>query len=232
LVYGNRTPEQTMFYKTLLSLIKKYPDRFFIEFIYSRLGQKQSLFKLMARRFFRRKRNEEKDEIKDYLPGRIGRETIDYILRDKYKDWEFEAFYLCGPQSMTEMISDALKESEIAEDKIHFELFVTDTSENDEKLKNEVSGRTKVKAYLDFEEIEFEMDRKERILEVLRDEGLDPPYSCEGGTCSSCMAQIREGDAKMANNQLLSEAGIRDRLLLTCQAHHVTDEIIIVFDDV
>src|SRR5699024_849494 len=42
LVYGNRTPEDTIFYKDLLELQKEHPDRLFVEFVYSRLKKEET----------------------------------------------------------------------------------------------------------------------------------------------------------------------------------------------
>lgn len=52
LVYGNKTPEQTIFYKQLLALKEKYPDRFFVEFAYSQIKQENKLQKLFKKKFF------------------------------------------------------------------------------------------------------------------------------------------------------------------------------------
>lgn len=206
LVYGNKTPEETIFYKELLELQLKYTDQLYIEFIYSREKAKDSLF------------------------GRIERKTVDYFLENKFKDIDFEAFYLCGPEPMIDMISQELKEKEVPGDKVHFELFYTE--EKKDKVKEEVSGKTKVTVILDDEETTFEMERKNRVLDAVMDEGLDPPYSCQGGICSSCMAQVAEGRVEMANNQILSDEEVKDGFVLTCQSHPTTPTLIIDYDDV
>ena len=85
---------------------------------------------------------------------------------------------------------------------------------------------------LDDEETTFEMSKKKLILTAALDEGLDAPYSCQGGICSSCIARVTEGGVVMDKNSILSEDEVNEGLILTCQAHPTTDKITIDFDDV
>ena len=62
--------------------------------------------------------------------------------------------------------------------------------------------------------------------------GLDAPYSCQGGVCSSCLAKVTEGAAEMEKNTILDEDEVAEGLILTCQAHPTTPNIKIDFDDV
>lgn len=206
LVYGNKTPGQTIFYADLLRLQEEYPDRLFIEFVYSKSKEKESFF------------------------GRIERSTVNFILKNKFKDHDFGGFYICGPEPMIHMVEGVLEENGIDPGKIHHELFVTKDTED--KVKDEVSGKTKVTVILDDEEITFEMDRRQRVLDAVMDQGLDPPYSCQGGICSSCVARVTEGHAEMAKNQILTDGEIEEGLILTCQAHPTTPTIKVDYDDV
>jgi len=85
---------------------------------------------------------------------------------------------------------------------------------------------------LDDEEETFTMHRKKTILESVLLKGLDAPYSCQGGICSSCMAKVTEGKAVMDKNSILSDEEVSDGFVLTCQAHPTTSKIIIDYDDV
>lgn len=206
LVYGNKSPEETIFYKDLFKLQDKYPERLFLEFVYSKSKEAESFF------------------------GRIEKSTINYIIKNKYKNQDFGGFYICGPQQMIEMAENVLIENNIESDKIHHELFVAkDTEDN---FKETLSGKTKVTVILDGEETTFEMDRTQRVLDAIMDEGLDPPYSCKGGICSSCMAQIEEGHVEMVNNQILTDGEVNDGLVLTCQSHPTTPTLTVNYDDI
>ena len=70
------------------------------------------------------------------------------------------------------------------------------------------------------------------ILDAALAKGLDAPYSCQGGVCSSCLARVVEGKAVMERNTILDEDEIEEGLILTCQAHPTTSNIKIDYDDV
>lgn len=205
LVYGNKSPEETIYFKELLALQAKYPDRFFVEFVYSQAKDKDSFF------------------------GRIERSTINYVLKNKFKGHRFEAFYLCGPEAMIDLVSEVLQEKDIPKEAIHFELF---TSTEEGEVEASLEGKTKIKVLVDDEEFEFEMDQKSSVLDAVLDQDIDAPYSCQGGICSSCIARIKEGSAEMAKNQILTDEEIEEGLTLTCQAHPTSSKLTIDYDDV
>lgn len=228
LIYGNKTPEQTIFYKDLLNLKEKYPDRFFVEFVYSRLKQEGKVQKFFKIKLFKSADSGVEEKHKP-LYGRIGIETVEQMLDKKYRDFKFDAYYLCGPETMVEAVTGKLKSKGVEEDQILHELFVT-SGANGEEVN--VSGKTMLTVVLEDEEVTFEMDRNTRVLDAIMEEGLDPPYSCRGGICSSCLAQIEEGKAKMAHNMILTDREVAAGLTLTCQAHPTTPTLKVNYDDI
>lgn len=228
LVYGNRTPEDTIFFKDLLELKEEHPDRLFIEFVYSRLKKEKSGGGRLRKLFGKKEPAPKKEE---GHRGRIEKEMVEYIVSDKFKEHKVSNFYLCGPEAMINMTSDVLAEKGVPEHKIHYELFVT-ADNGREEAKENMEGKTAITVILDEEEVTFEMDRSARVLDAAMEEDLDPPYSCRGGICSSCIAQIVEGEVEMVNNQILTKGEIEDGLVLTCQAHPKTDKLVVDYDDV
>ena len=93
-------------------------------------------------------------------------------------------------------------------------------------------SNTKVTLILDGEEVSFEMSKDEVVLDVALSNGIDVPYSCQGGVCLTCMGKIEEGKADMIENQLLSAEEINDGCLLTCQAVPKSETLKINYDDV
>ncbi|MGB5205414.1 MAG: 2Fe-2S iron-sulfur cluster-binding protein [Eudoraea sp.] len=89
-----------------------------------------------------------------------------------------------------------------------------------------------IEVLLDDEVYSFSMDKKSSILDAVLDEDIDAPYSCQGGVCSTCIARITEGEAKMDKNQILTDSEIAEGLILTCQAHPVTATLKVDYDDV
>lgn len=205
LVYGNKSLSETMFHSEILALQKQYKDRLFVEFVYSRKLENDALF------------------------GRIERSTVNLLLKNKFKDTRFNSFYLCGPEPMIDAVSSTLKENGINEKQILFELF--STSEKG-LLTQSHDGNTAITITLDDEVETFSMSQKKSILDAALDHDMDPPYSCQGGICSTCIARITEGKAEMRKNQILTDDEIADGLILTCQAHPTTATIAVNYDDV
>jgi len=85
---------------------------------------------------------------------------------------------------------------------------------------------------VDEEIVTIEMSQNENILEAALKNNVDAPYSCQGGVCSSCIARVTEGKATMALNQILTENEVSEGLILTCQAHPVSEILTIDYDDV
>lgn len=206
LVYGNQNPSETMFLQEIKALKKKYTNRFFVKFAYSRSREEDALF------------------------GRIDASSVNYILKNKFKGTSFDAFYLCGPEEMIHLVSDTLKTSGIPDNDIYHELFTA--SETVDTLAEDLDGDTQVEVTVDDETYSFAMDKKILVLDAVLKENIDAPYSCQGGVCSTCIARVTEGKAEMVKNQILTEGEIAEGLILTCQAHPLTATLKVDFDDV
>jgi ring-1,2-phenylacetyl-CoA epoxidase subunit PaaE len=206
LVYGNKTPEETIFHQQLHDLHLKYVARFFVHYVYSKVNVDGELF------------------------GRIDKSAVNFVLNNRHKEKEFNKFYLCGPEEMINLVSDVLKEHNIAEKNILFELFSTPAGENEVKTSGD--GHSKITIMVDDEETTFEMSQKQTVLEAALKHGIDAPYSCQGGICSSCLARVTNGTAVMSKNSILTDSEIASGLVLTCQAHPTSTEIYVDYDDV
>ena len=103
----------------------------------------------------------------------------------------------------------------------------------DEDAVSEIKeGNSEITVLLDDEETTFTMTQTDDILAASLRNDLDPPYSCQGGVCSSCLAKVTEGKAVMTKNSILTASEVDEGLILTCQAHPTTQKITIDFDDV
>lgn len=205
LVYGNKSPKETIFFEELLELRKDYPERLFIENIYSQTQEDDAHF------------------------GRIEKPTVNYALKNKYNGIDFSEYFLCGPEPMIEHVQEVLKENGIEQDKIKYELFYSE-KEGDDVANTD--GKTKLKIIVDDEEHELVMDQDDVILDAILEQDIDVPYSCQGGICSSCLAKIKEGKAEMRKNQILTDDEVAQGLVLTCQAQPQTPHVIVDYDDI
>lgn len=206
LVYGNKSPEETIFFNELKTLKSQFSDRFSLHLMYSKAREE------------------------DALAGRIEASTVNFVLKNKHKDLNFDAFYLCGPEPMINIVSDTLKGNGIADDKIFFELFTEST--DTETIAVAEDGMTQVTVLVDDEEASFSMPQTKTILEVALENDIDAPYSCQGGVCSSCIGRITEGKAEMRQNNILTDSEVAEGLVLTCQAQPTTAIVKVDYDDV
>ena len=206
LVYGNKSEKDTIFHNQLHDLQLQYVGRLFVQYVYSQSTTDNALL------------------------GRIDHTTVNFILKNKHAEMEFSKFYLCGPEEMINLVSNTLKENNISDSDIKFELF--STSSNNKEATSGADGHTKISILVDSEETTFEMSQQQTLLEAALKQGLDVPYSCQGGICSSCICRITEGAAEMKKNQILNESEVAEGLTLACQAYPTTTTIKIDFDDV
>jgi len=68
------------------------------------------------------------------------------------------------------------------------------------------------------------------LLQTARSAGLQAPYSCETGSCGTCMARITEGSARMVNNDALEDDEVADGYVLTCQALPTSPTVRLTYD--
>ena len=86
---------------------------------------------------------------------------------------------------------------------------------------------------LDDEQHEFSMDYEgDTIIEIAQNQGIDVPFSCQGGVCRTCMALVKEGDVVMDENYALEDDEVENGFVLTCQSHPRSPKVILDFDDI
>ena len=206
LVYGNQSKEETMFFEDLEALKEKYSDRFSVHYLFSRNREDEGRF------------------------GRIDKSIVNYITKNQHAGFDPDGYFLCGTEEMIETVTGTLLENGIPKEKIHHELFTASESAGDTSGVPE--GMTHVEVTLDDTQHTLEMDRKTLVLDAVLKAKIDAPYSCQGGVCSTCIARVTEGSAKMEKNQILTDSEVEEGFILTCQAHPTSAVLKIDYDDV
>jgi 3-ketosteroid 9alpha-monooxygenase subunit B len=69
-----------------------------------------------------------------------------------------------------------------------------------------------------------------RMLDVLIDAELDPPYSCREGICGACACQLVSGEVEMAHNEVLEDADLAEGLILACQSVALTPQVAVSYE--
>ena len=213
LFYGNKDVEKVIFGKELDSIKNKYPSQFSVNYVYSQENYGTDIFY-----------------------GRIDTGKLQVWEKGLFNVLGTDEFFMCGPEKMTIDIREFLESKQIDSEKVHFELFTTGTANElnnitEEKSKSD-SLSSNVKVIIDDEEYEFALDSEGKdILEAGINAGIDLPYSCKGGVCSTCRAKVLEGEATMKLNYSLLDDEVNDGYILTCQAHPKSDKLVVSFDE-
>jgi ring-1,2-phenylacetyl-CoA epoxidase subunit PaaE len=206
LIYGNKSPEKTIFYKEILKLQSTYLNRFKVQFVYSESNNDGALF------------------------GRIDVSNINYVIKNTVQLEPSQLFYLCGPEEMIKTTTAILSEKGIREERILFELFTASNVVPENKSINK--GESEITMLVDDEETTLMMPQNQTILEAALANDIDAPYSCQGGVCSSCICRVTEGSAKMRQNNILTDNEVAEGLVLSCQAEPASSLLKVDFDDI
>lgn len=89
-----------------------------------------------------------------------------------------------------------------------------------EEVVIELDGRTTTAKYR----------KGDTLLQTARSHALQAPYSCETGSCGTCMARLTEGSARMVNNDALEDDEVAEGYVLTCQALPTSPSVRFTYD--
>lgn len=216
LFYGNRSTSDMLFREALEELKDRYIGRL-------------SVFHILSR---------EQQDI-PALNGRLDAEKIHVLMRlvgHARGDAEhIDHVFVCGPTGMSDELPPALAAMGVPAERIHVERFV---SALDGKPR---PSPTVAKADAPYATASLVADGRaatipvaegESILDAALRAGLDLPYACKGGMCSTCRARLIDGEAPMQVNYSLEPWETQAGFILTCQARPATPRVTVDFDAV
>jgi ring-1,2-phenylacetyl-CoA epoxidase subunit PaaE len=212
LFYGNRTAEGMLFREELEEL----KDRFL---------QRLSLFHVIS--------GEEQDI--PILHGRLDGDKVRVLLRSLVPAASVDHVFICGPTGMSADIEATCRAIGIADEKIHVERFVSEFGGKPRPKKVIVSGappKAVAALIIDGKRREVPVAEGEAILDAALRAGMDLPFACKGGMCSTCRAKLVEGEAQMEVNYSLEPWELKAGFILTCQAKPCSDKVVVDYDHV
>ena len=213
LFYNNKTSDSIIFRDKLESLKNTYMERF-------------SLYHLLTK---------EISNI-ELLSGRIDAEKSKEFAKHFFDIKEVSAAFICGPEHMILNLKEGLLQLGLKEDQIRFELFGTaPVYEFKDKKVQPLNGGddrvSKVTLRIDGHEADLQIRyHGQPVLDVALNAGIDIPYSCKGGVCSTCKALVVEGKVHMDIHYGLEPDEIDAGYVLTCQSHPRTERLILDYD--
>jgi ring-1,2-phenylacetyl-CoA epoxidase subunit PaaE len=210
LFYANRASGTVMFREELAALKDLHLTRFNLVHVLSREAQ----------------------DI-DLLHGRVDRERALLLLDHWAPLAEVDAVFVCGPNGMMQAVGEALRSRGFPETKIRIERFAASIPQHQHVPMAVAAGEAQceVTVVLDGARKTFTLDRtRENILEAGLANGVELPYSCKGGVCSTCRCKLVEGEVDMDVNFALEDYEVARGFILSCQSYPVTSSVTVDFD--
>jgi ring-1,2-phenylacetyl-CoA epoxidase subunit PaaE len=213
LVYGSRTTSSIIFREELEDLKNRFLTRLSIYHVLSREAQEL-----------------------DLLNGRIDAGKVRAFCRSITPPAAVDAWFLCGPAPMIGEAARTLEEQGVDRRKIHFEYFTTEGNVPRPRIEGAPpavarEGTSHVAVVVDGKRNAFDLPYGgASILDAARAAGVDAPYSCKAGVCSTCRAKVVAGKVDMAVNYALEDWEVEAGFVLTCQSRPLSPEVVVDYD--
>ena len=211
LFYGNRSSATVIFREELSDLKDQFLTRLNIVYVMSREPQDIAL-----------------------LNGRIDKQKTDALLGHWVDLEDVDTAFVCGPDGMMQAVATSLQERGFPKSKIKIELFAASIPKHERKAAaapEAGSGECTVTAIIDGAARQFSVEKaKDNVIDAALRQGVELPYSCKGGVCSTCRAKLVEGEVDMDVNFALEDYELARGFILCCQSYPVTDKVVVDFD--
>ncbi len=209
LLYGNRRVATMMFKEELEDLKDRYLRRFTLLPVFSREAQDAPLFN-----------------------GRLDESRVAEFLRTLVPVDGVDEAFVCGPTGMLDGAVAALERAGLGAQHIHVERFGDVNAATAHHVEDGDADNAHVALVIDglTRHVEFRLGDPS-ILDAARRTGLDVPYACKAGVCSTCKGKVLEGQVRMDRNLALTESEVAQGFVLCCQAHPLTPSVTITLDE-
>ena len=167
----------------------------------------------------------------------MNREKIGEFLASVVPAARIDHVYVCGPFQMNDEAEAALLAAGVPEERIHIERFgvalqpgtvgavVHEAKPGDAETARIVIIRDGLSREIPFTK------GQPSILDAASAAGMEVPYSCTSGVCGTCRAKLVEGEVRMERNFALDKKEVASGFILTCQAHPLTERVVLSFDE-
>jgi ring-1,2-phenylacetyl-CoA epoxidase subunit PaaE len=211
--YANTGTARVMCAEELLALKDRNLDRLAVHFLMSREPQEVELYN-----------------------GRLDAARVAEFARTLFDAAQVREYFVCGPGDMIEQLSTALRGLGVAAERIHAEYFrVADepvTTARATPQATAPSGVAEVSVLMDGRRRSFTMTLDdETVLDAAARAGIELPFSCRAGVCSTCRTKVVAGTVEMAQNYALEDWELAQGYVLACQARCKSPTLELDYDE-
>jgi len=211
LIYGNRSSASVMFRDELAALKDLHLLRFNLVHVLSREPQDIEL-----------------------LHGRIDRAKADALFERWVPIDDVDHAFVCGPEGMMDAVRASLVAHGLADARIRIERFAASIPKHTHvrrPMPTAAQTECEVTAIIDGAQRTFLLEKgRENIIDGAARNGIELPYSCKGGVCSTCRCKLVDGEVDMDVNFALEDYEVARGFVLACQSYPVTDKVTVDFD--
>ena len=214
LFYGNRAMARAMCLEELLALKDRYLDRLALHFLMSREPQEAEIYN-----------------------GKLDAGHVRQLGAAFFAPADIAEYFVCGPGDMIDTVSHTLRELGVPADRIRAEHFTVATTQHETVTQAPRStpqaGIAEVTVIMDGRRRTFTMAMNgENVLDGAARAGLDLPFSCRAGVCSTCRTKVVKGEVSMDQNYALEEWELEQGYVLACQSKVKTPVLELDYDEV
>jgi ring-1,2-phenylacetyl-CoA epoxidase subunit PaaE len=204
LFYGNSGTARTMCLEELLALKDTHLARLALHFLMSREPQEVELYN-----------------------GRLDAAHLREFAARLFDPGAVREYFLCGPGDMITSLSALLQELKVDPARIHAEHFTLAGTDAPVAPQPQAvsagapaSGEVEVSVLMDGRRRSFTMKlESETVLDGAARAGIELPFSCRAGVCSTCRTKVVRGTVSMAQNYALEDWELEQGYVLACQSH-------------
>lgn len=206
LIYGNRDAGSILFRERLVQLCSENPERLTVSHLLSNPSWLSSF--------------------KYWRSGHIDREAISVVIDENPPYAQDVQYFVCGPGGMNGAVREGLIAHDVPADRIHMESY-GGTIKTDDTVEGLAAELT---VTLDGSPANVPVSAGQTLLEAMRAQQLNPPFSCQSGVCGACRAKLVSGEVHMRARMALEDSDVEAGAILACQAVARSPEIKIDFD--
>lgn len=170
----------------------------------------------------------------ELLEGRPDEAQIQALIERGIVPTAIDHAFLCGPEGLVDLVTSVLTANGVAADSIHTELFTAGEGRAarpaPRAVAEEATPIADAVVTLHGRTSTVPMFEGDTVLEAAQRARPDVPYSCRAGVCSTCIAELTDGEVTMEISHGLDDKDRAKGYVLTCQSFPVTATVTATFD--